>query len=262
MAVNTAIFINELDLASLGFITESVEGWLDSPSATDRTTQLPGRVGAIILAPETETAPRTISVAGVIKRKSLAGVRTAVDQIKSALSRGTVEVRFVDQQDRVVYARSQDIQVVATQPQFFAPFSKVSFRLFCPDPLIYATQGSIVGFAAATPVPLGTAVSAPTIRIMGPVTNPTLTYRRADGTITQTMVFNIALTGSDYLEVNCEIDLITKSIAGVRTVDLNLLKSGTFISLDPQDGDPLLGSYPTLSLSGGAGEAQYRKAWL
>lgn len=259
----TAIYINELDLRRLGFITESVEGWLDSPSVLDRTTQLPGRVGAIILAPETETSPRTVTVNGLIKLGSSSAVRAAIDKLKNQISRGTLEVRFVDHLDRIIYARAQETQLVATQPQFTSPFSRVALRFFCPDPLIYAKQGTLIGLiTTATPIPLGTAVSAPTLRIMGPATNPVLTYRKADGTATQSMGFTITLAGTDYLEINCEVDTIKKVISGVETIDLNLLTSGHFISLDPQDGDPDAQSFPSLELSAGTGEVMYRKAWL
>lgn len=263
MSERTAIYINNYDLASLGFITTQVDGWLDAISVNDRTTQLPGRAGVVILAPEAETAPRSLTVNGVIRRSSMALVRTSIDQLKDLLYRGTIEARFVDQIDRVVYARVQEKQVIATQPQFASPHSQVSFRLLCPDPLIYDTQGSAIAIGATRQAtPLGTAVAAPTIRIMGAATNPVLTYRGANGTALKTMGFTVTLASTDYLEIDCELFTVKKFASGVQTSGMSLWTSGDFIALDPQDGDPNASSYPTLEVSAGTGEALYRRTWL
>jgi hypothetical protein len=111
-------------------------------------------------------------------------------------------------------------------------------------------------------IPLGTAVSAPTIRIMGAATNPVLTYRNAGGTVKQTMGFTVTLASTDYLEINGELFSITKYASGVASNGMALWTSGDFPALDPQDGYPSIDSYPTLEVSAGTGEVLYRRTWL
>lgn len=265
MGTRTQIYVNEYDTSGHGLIVERVDGWIDGLSVAERTSLLPGRVGGVILPPETETTPRSIQVAGVIKGSSLANLRSSIDSLKERLYRGLVEVRFVDQTDRYVNARCSGFQVPATPPQFMNPRGRVSFSLFCPDPLIYATQPTIVGqsvVATRTPLPLGNAPSAPVIKIMGSATNPVLTYRKNDGTSQQTMGFTVTLASTDYLEIDCELAQITKYASGVPTNGMALWTSGDFPVLDPQHGDFINSLWPSLEVSAGSFECAYRRAWL
>ena len=270
MGTRTQIYVNEFDTSGHGLIVERVDGWVDGLVALDRVSQLPGRVGGVILPPESETAPRTIQVVGTMLGQSaqggtmsLATLRSNLDQLKERLYRGTVEVRFVDQTDRYVNARCSGFQVPATAPQFQNPKSRVSFSLFCPDPLIYSTQPYVVGFSTVkASLPLGTAPVAPIIRIMGAATNPVLTYRNNGGVSKQTMGFTVTLAATDYLEIDCELATITKYASGVSSNGMSLWTSGDFITLDPQHGDYVNSLWPSLETSAGTGETAYRRAWL
>lgn len=261
----TALFLNDFDTSSLGLAVENVDGWNSSPSARDRVTQLPGRVGSIILAPEAETASRTLRLSGVIRSTSVKAVRAAIDELKHRLFAGTIEVRFADDPEKVFYARCEEKQLVVTPPQFINPYSRVSIGLFCPDPLIYDRLASAIAFTPSVraPVPLGTAVSAPLIRIMGPVSGLSVTYRDKSGTARQTMSFSsLAMLGTDYLEIDCELFAISLYQSGVKSNAISQLISGDFIAVDPQDGDYASGAWPTLECSQGTGEVLYRRAWL
>ena len=266
----TALFVNDFDTSSLGLVVTGVDGWRDAPATRDRTTQLPTRVGAVILAPEAETAPRQLVIDGVIdptaagKAGSLANVRAAINELQALIYRGTIEVRFADEPDVFVLARGEQAQLIATPPQFMNPKSRVQIRLFCPDPLRYDRNGSVVGFGVSprAGVPLGTAVSAPVIRVMGAATNPVITYRDKSGVVRMTMGFTVTLAATDYLEIDCELFTIKKFASGVETNGITLLTSGDFIALDPQDGDYANAVWPTLEVSAGSGEVLYRRAWL
>lgn len=265
--MRTAMYVNGYDTSRLGLIVEQVDGWMDGLTAQQRVSKLPGRVGAIPLAPDTETTPRTITITGVLwpKPESLAAVRQALLDLKERMGRGLLEVAFVDQPDKFVHALLQQHGVMATRPQFASPWSRVSLTLFCPDPLIYAQQASAIGVSAnRNTIPLGTACSTPTIRIMGPAVNPVLTYRKADGTVRQTMGFTVTLGTNDYLEIDCELMQVSQYQAGVGAQNnaASLWTSGDFPLFDPQDGDPVAGVWPTLEVSAGTGEALYRRAWL
>ncbi len=267
--MQTAMYVNDFDTSSLGLIVSSVEGWRDGLATRDRTTQLPTRVGAVILAPEAETATRQLTIDGVLdpshagKALTLANLRAALNELQDKLYRGTIEVRFSDEPDIFVLARCEQGNLIATPPQFMNPKSRVQIRLQCPDPLRYDRNGSVVGFGTTRQgVPLGTAVSAPVIRIMGAATNPVISYRDKSGTVKQTMGFTVTLAATDYLEIDCELFTIKKFASGVETNGISLLTSGDFIALDPQDGDFAASVWPTLEVSAGSGECLYRRSWL
>lgn len=265
MGTRTAVYVSDYDTSRNGLIVERVDGWIDGLAAADRVTLLPGRVGGVQLPPEAETAPRTITVSGVMKGSSLANLRSNMDSLKERLYRGVVEVRFVDQTDRYVNARCQGFQVPVTAPQFLNPRQRVSFSLLCPDPLIYSTQPTVVGTGStATRVllPLGNAPSAPVIKIMGAATNPVLTYRDFRGTSRQTMGFTVTLAATDYLEIDCEMATVTLVASGARTNGMALWTSGDFPVFDPQDGEFDGSNWPTLEVTPGTFEALYRRSWL
>lgn len=265
MPPRTAMYLNDYDTSRLGLIVESVEGWLDAPSARDRVTQLPKRAGDIILAPEAETAPRALVVSGVVKRTSIAACLAGIAELKERCYAGTNEVRFVDDPERVVYARTERVELTGIAPQFVNPYQRVRIALMCPDPLIYGRTPTVVGIPLATTrvaLPLGTAMSAPTIRVMGPATNPVLSIRRPDGTVVQTMGFTLSLLADDYLEIDCELFRATKYAAGVASNVINLWTSGDWLTFDPQDGAAASAIWPTIEVSAGSGEALYRKAYL
>lgn len=259
------MYLNDVDTeTTLGMIVEAVDGWLDSPSARDRTTQLPTRVGAIVLAPDSETAPRSISVRGVIQGTSLANVRTRIEQLKDLLFRGTVELRFADHPDRVIYARCQEKHLLVTPPQFTYPKSKFGISFLCPDPLIYAVSPTLVAFGTAfrAACPLGTAPSAPVIRLMGPATNPVISYRDQAGTVRGSMTFGaLSLLSTDYIELDCEFCSASKHTSGVKSNILSSLSAGGFLLLDPHHADYANAVWPTIEASSGTGEVAYRKAW-
>lgn len=269
MRTLTTMWLNDFDTSRLGLIVESLDGWLDSPSTRDRVSQLPTRTGAIILAPDAETAPRTLAIGGLIRRNTMALVRSSIDELKSRLFAGTIEVRFRGHPDRVAYARCEEHRFIPGAPQFAEAITakawgRVTFSLFCPDPLVYEREATIVGFTATRrQVPLGTAVSAPTIRIMGPATNPSVRMRDARGVVKTEMQFGAtSLLSTDYLEVDCERFTVKRFTSGVESNAISALTSaGAFIALDPQDGDG--GSvYPTLEVTSGTGEAHYRRSWI
>lgn len=256
-----AVIINEFDLAGLGLIVERVDGWLDGLSVTERSTKLPGRVGSVKLTPEAESAERIITVTGVIEKTSVSLVRTAIDELKRRLSAGEMEVRFVDQEDRYVIARQSSLGLIATPPQFLQPASRVTFRLLCNNPLIYSREPSAVGFSTVKqPIPLGTAVSSGVIILKGAATNPKVTYRDFTGKIVKEMGYTVTLGVDDRIEINTDTDVMDLYVAGVKSSAADEWDGIEIISFDPHDSDAV-GSWPTLEVNAGTGEAHYKKAW-
>lgn len=260
----TGMWVNDFDTGTIGLIVSSVDGWAHAPSTRDKTSLLPTRVGAIILAPEAETAPRPLVIDGLIRRANQAATKAAILDLQERLYCGTVELRFADDPDKVYYARVTDGDVLAGPYQFANRDARIQIRATCHDPLIYDRYGSVVGFSSArAPVPLGSAVSAPMLIVSGTTANPAITYRDKSGTVKQTMVFTVTLGANDYLEVDCELFKVTRYTAGVASNGIALLTSGDFLRLDPHDSDPASGVWATLETNGSnLGECHYRRCWL
>lgn len=258
----TALYINGFDTSRLGLLVERVAGWIDGPERATRTIPIAGREGAILASTPTESGPRTIDVRGVMQAESVAALRANVDQLKDLLAGDFIEARFVDQVDRFAIGRCRSFRVPPTPPQFVNRKTVAEFSLLCADPLAYDTEPIIVGFSAQkAALPLGTARIAPTIRVMGSVNNPVVTYRNHAGVSKQTMGFTVNLAATDYLEIDCHLATITKYASGVSSDGISLLTSGDFIRPDPADGSYLDSTWPSIELSAGAGECAYRRGW-
>lgn len=273
--VQGAMWVNGYDLSGLYFTVEQADGWLSSPAVLERETQLPQRAGTVPLAPLAETAPRDITVQGVVRGTSLANCRANIDALKARLFNGTIEVSFGDQADRFVLARCAGKDVLATPPQFMNPNSRVSIRLHCPDPLIYAVNPTVIGFGAVaserSALALGSAVAMPLITV-GPCTNPVVIYRDSGGREKARMTFTRVIAADEYMEIDTELAAITYYDSGVASNGLSYWTPATsgspstekFLSgFDPQDGDYESAVWPTIECSVAAAcRAAYRKAWL
>jgi phage-related protein len=262
VATATILYVNEFDTSRLGLQIEEVQGWPDGVAMNVRTTPVAGRLGGLILPPEPDGAPRTLSIRGVIRCASLAELLTNRDLLKDRLSNGTLEVRFIDRPDRVAFARLREFRSPRIGPQFANKGAFAEIEFLCADPLVYAVNAPPIAFDTdRAAVPLGTAVVAPVIRIMGAATNPVITYRNHAGLAVQTMGFTITLAATDFLEIDCELATVTKSVSGVVTSVNSVLSSGDFLRFDPTHGNYASSVWPTIETNGGTGEAIYRRAW-
>lgn len=262
----TALYVNDVDTAaSFGLIVEtpSPQGWLDSQSIQDRTVPLLARAGSLIVSLNPLVKPRVVNVSGKMRAATNAALRANVLALQALVSRGTVELRFLDDATRVMYARCQTFAVVATGPTLSSTHCGVQMSFQCVDPYLYDLDAQVIGFTTlATSCPLGSAPSAPLIRVAGPGTNPTITYRDIRGNAIRTMALSITLAAADYIEVDSQLLIINKSVSGTITNGMANLSSGDFIALDPSDGDYSNSIWPTLEVTAGQASAHYRKAWL
>jgi hypothetical protein len=260
----TALYINDYDTSRLGLGIERCDGRRDGLSVKDRVTQVPKRVGEVALAQEAEVTPRVLKVSGWIRGSSVTAARAALDELKSRCYGGTLEVRFADDPERLFYVRAEDCEIRGKDPDFATACVEVTLSLKAFDPLLYARQGTVLGFTTVrAPVPLGTAISLPTIRIHGAVTNPVITYRDARGVQQGQVGITVTLGATEALDIDCELMKLWRWTAGVRASGEVLPLTGDFMRLDPDDGDAANAVWPTLEVSPACmGEALYRKAWL
>lgn len=258
------LFLNDFDTYRLGFVVERFEGPGSSARLDYRTQGVPGRMGGVLLDPAPIVPNRTIRIVGALEAATPALARSNLEQLRARFNRGLLEVRFSDQMDRVWFARRVQGIHDAERGQVRHRILRYTVELESCDAYAYATQATVTTLVATrTSLPLGTAPSAPVISLMGSGTDPVVTYRRADGTVAQTLSFvGLTLGSNDFLEVDAEAQVITLSTNGVRTSGNALKSAGRFFGLDPADGDAAASDWPTLEVTGVTqGAVLYRKAY-
>jgi phage-related protein len=261
MGIAGILYVNDYDTSKLGLYVEQVDGLDDGADINPKTVAIAGRDGVAIAATKPEAGPRAIAVRGVMKAATNTALRTNIDLLKDRVYAGDVEIRF-GQLDRFTLARCRGIKYPAELPQLASKGFPLEIQLLCPDPAFYAVEPTLVGLSSAKALlPLGTRRVRPVIHIMGAVNNPVLTYRDQAGVAKRTMAFTVNLGANDYLEIDCDRGTVTKYAAGVASNGIALLTAGDFITLDPLDAFAELSSWPSLELSGGAGDVQYRRTW-
>lgn len=259
------LIVNDYDVSRIGVVLENGNsGWRDGLSVRDRGTQLPGRVGMVALSREFETTGRVLNLIGMQKATSMSQLQSWFREFKQRMTEGTIEIRFVDDLDKVYFGRTEDLGVLGNAPAF-ADGNRVGHRIrmqiLCPDPLIYARFGTVAGFnSAAGEMPVGIAPSFPIIRINGAVTNPVITMKDFRGETIATLGLTAVIASGEFYEVNMDLSQIVDEV-GDNQIDT--MSSGGFFALDSIDSAGEDGPYPTLEVSPDAAcEVLYRKAYL
>jgi phage-related protein len=256
------ISINGVDLGTLGFRVSEPRGIWNTPIASSESIVVPGRAGQLVpQASMVALASRTIDIVGTLRGSSRADFLAKLDILK-ALRGAALTVILDEAPGRQYTARLLSATLEAFGPVFLQQEQPLTLSLFCDDPYAYDTTLQVVAFAVATAVPQGT---APTrrgiITITGAVVNPVITYKNAAGVTIETLGFTRTLAGGDTLTIDLDQFLVTRTVGGVPTNDLNALTSGDFFQLSPLDGDYGASSWPTLQVSGGTGSISYRRAY-
>jgi hypothetical protein len=262
-----ALVVNDQSLAQFGFVVDpmGISGLLDAASTKVPTGTVPGRPGAVRLALLPETEAREIHVAGHLIGTSIADLMARADYLKQWLARGGDDLEIRSGYDLTRFWRGALTGCVITgvEGQFYNPYATAELTFTCADPRAYGAEATVVGFGAQSraPCPLGTAPSEPLIRLMGPASNPVITYRSAAGAVVGSHGFTIALGNAEFLEVSTPDLTVIRHSGGAASDAIALEGSGDFITLSPDDGDPMVGAWPTLETSSGTGEALWRKTY-
>ena len=259
--MQSMLSINGVDLGTLGFGVSDPRSLWNTPVASSEGIAVPGRAGQLVpQASSIALASRTIDVVGELTGTSRADFLTKLDVLKAALA-GPLTVVLAEQPTRQYTARTLSVTVTNSGPVFLQRSQEVTLSLVCDDPYAYDVTLQVVGFGAATAIPLGTAPSRGIITITGAAVNPVLTYKNASGTTIETMGFTRTLAGGDTLTIDLDRFLVTRTVGGVATNDLAALTSGDFLELSPLDGVYASSSWPTLAVSAGSGSISYRRAF-
>jgi len=262
----TMVFVDGFDIGTLGFIVSTVDGWRDVPRSRQRNVQLVGRQGNIAVEPGLALAPRNITVRGAIQQDTFQELKDAIQELSGRLFNIST-VRFIDNTDRESNVRIIGYSTVPFAAQFDAREYAFNFTLLGLDPFIFETALTSDTFTSTkTALALGNAISKPLITINGPVTDPVITYRNAASVILETTGLTVVIASGDKVEIDSADHSIIHTISATPSNTPELLTSGTFIDLDPNDADdqfapspifPSLECLPTASC-----DVDYKKAFV
>lgn len=264
---DTAIYIDDFDLAGIRFTLENITGWRSVPPRRGPTAQLAAGTGDVHLTTPTEQqyGPRLILCDGLIRGATIAEMESFLDELSERLEQAAL-FRAVDQASREVNCRlGRYERLPDPSPEFASRAARVRFELFCADPVIRATTDENNSFLPGpSDMEVGSYPSLPVISIVGAVTNPVITYKDEAGVTQGTLGLTYTNAGGQTITIDCENFTIVHSVAG-NIIDA--LSSGDFIVLDPRDDDKFAGSpdWPTLEISptpGTSCAAVYPKRWI
>jgi hypothetical protein len=261
-----SVYVNDLDLETLGFTVEEVLGLDDASEVALPVQGVAGMAGGVIMATrEAKIDPREITITGHLIRSSTTALDAALTQLKGVLT-GLVELRSVRNLTRVAVGYRQSIVEAPFKAQYRRAQTKLTVRLLCPDPYLY-DRSPITMSAGAVPVacPLGTAPVKPRLVLIGAGASATVTYRDAGGVARAAMGFTFSPShgATDYLDMDLDAGVFLNSAAGTVTDGYAkwTTKTDGLIVLDPADGDPITGAGPTLETSSGTLLALYPRSY-
>lgn len=267
--MSTGIWVNDYPLDAVGFLLmPGTVGWQDGGSRKYPTIAIPGYAGLLRTGlPAVDS--RVITCKGFVDRQaSQAQAVQIVDAVKAICGAGTNEVRFVDKTDRTFLADLTDAKVAGGTVQFLDTYRTIELTFTANLPAGFDQAGRTTAFSA-TPANLfpGSAPIVPVLRIFanaGLATNPTITYRDLAGNIRGQLALTQVLATTDYLEINLDTKVISRSLSGVISGPVPIA-SGDFFAIDPADGDRVNGIGPTIEVTASAGTptgvAYYRRMW-
>lgn len=263
MVVPTGLlYIDDTDVATLGLaIARPVRGPWDGIDLRQSAAPVLGKLGRIALTDAPVANPRQIVAMGRQVASSTAALQVLEDALKRLVYDGVVRVCVGDRPTREWEAKAR-MRVTPIGGWQTRIAQDVELVFDCDDPTGQDTTDSVVSFSAgAAECPLGTAPSAPIIRIGGGVTDPEVTLKDHLGQVVATMAFTIVLGAGEWLEIDCESQTIIDQDGANQAATFD--GSGEFLVLNPYHAAGPDGPWPTLSTSGGTlAVAEYRRRWL
>jgi hypothetical protein len=242
---------------AFGFVVSRVQGLHDGPAATLTLQPVPGRPGALLMQ-EPQIGVREFVVSGVVRGATAAAARAFRDRMLAVLARAEVTLVTGDDVSREITAVVTSVSAEPIGAQFIARDIRMSFQATALEPYWRATAPTTVAGITTTPVAclLGSAPVAPVLTVTGGGSVVTVTLRNALGVVVTQLQLAGLITGVP-LVIDCAAQTIRQNEQNM----LGALLAGEFPILDPRDGDPVAGAFPTLSVSQGVMTAVYQRRW-
>lgn len=256
-------FINDFDPETeLAFKVTGVRNHLAGSDREYGTTVVPGALGSV-LSPTVTAPAKTLTING----RALLGSLTAREAWLNKANRylqGRLEIRFVDQPDKVQDAYLAQLSADAENPRSFVDGTlNVRMVFQCPNPWKRDRYGQVLTFGSTrTEVPLGDLPSGGVLKVMGTASNPTIRYRGASGEVLESIVMGAAPGTTGCYNFDLDARILTKNVAGTVTNANSDFPTGYYwFNPDPADGREDWGGGPTLETTQGTGVYLYHRRW-
>ena len=251
-----------------GFVLESPEQFLAQMQRQFPVAEIGGRAGQTFLSALGRESARDLGLSGHIVADDLSQLQTRVDGFKRWLTNGDLQVVSNFDTSRYYLGRLAHAPMVVVGKAFRTSgglAQRVTVSILCADPHAWAVTATTLAIASNTACDPGTAIARPVITVTGVHTNLLLTLKNAGGTTQETMGFTLTIAGAaDTVVIDCDRMTVRKTVSGVTTNAIDTITSGafpTFLALDPNDGDQLMATVPSLSASFGSGTPTVSANW-
>lgn len=248
----TAFHVDGFDTSQLDLVVDNnLSGWRDAVDLRPRRRRVPNAYSHALISTKLQTRPRQLRITGNMVSVDVPTLLSNLDELKYRLNQGELQCKFEDSSTRFFKCYLDgSISIQGIPPAMIQIAHTIAIPLICLDPRHYDDTPQAVGFSAATAMPMGTAKVEPSIDMT--VGTFTLTY---SGGAT------LAVVGATAPPIT--VDMANKTIMNSSSASMiSKLISGNFFSLDPNDGDFVASTWPTLATSAGSGTANYNKAYL
>jgi len=132
-----ALYVDTVDMRTLGLVTESVRGHRDAPRKNWPTRSVPGAIAkaAVAMSTQPEWEPRTVDVFGVVVGTDHADMLANRGLLEAAIhTPATVDVSFVDDLTIKLVCRCIRFEVEDIQPGFINRGASIRIQLIAFDP--------------------------------------------------------------------------------------------------------------------------------
>jgi phage-related protein len=177
--------------------------------------------------------------------------RAALDRVLGHLD-GLLVLEWSDAPGRVQYGRLERAEVAARFASVAWTLGHLSIplQIRIDNPAWFDWQATTIANVANvdTPMPIGTLPVAPLLRVSQITTgNIVFEYKSITGaSLSSLVITDPVLTSGQELYIDCGTDRIFRWTGSAFTQANNLYSSGSFPIIDPGDGQPEFGVFPTL----------------
>lgn len=253
----TYLWLDELPAEARGLRPLTLDH-LRVPARRIPTVGLLGRAGATPAGAVT-WEPRQVPIACFLPSATPVARRLQLDAIAADLA-GTFSVRVNDALERELLGILTGLDGNPVRPRLTRPNALPDFLILCPDPIWRDTveqQTAAIGGAAAV-IPCGSHPHLGRTWVQDAASSRTLTLRNGRGESLRTLTLTGTLTAGQYLEVDHELQTVTRIDGLTRTdvTDTWAPADAAYFVFDPAD-------RPRLQ-HGGTGDLVhfYRRRWL
>lgn len=263
-----SMIVDGTDLGSIGFGVRAVRDHRSGSRRLYSGAAVPGRLGDLVLSGTPVYTGRLLIVDGLIDANTISSAHSVLDEIKYRLSDGVTEVQYVDDESRYYFGYYVGGRVQGLDPDLSTavpPKWLTEVQVYCPDSRAFGAASTVTCSTSGTGVPMGSAPVRPVFQMDGALSGATVTiYAQTStgGALSTFTVSNVTVGAGSWIRIDSENQTITTS-SGANLIGSWASTVGSFVTLDPHDGDLPNSSWPRVRSGTGGKSVKvvYRKAY-